>query len=130
MKIVTNFVRAAALAVFAIGASAFVPSTGGDAQAQGHGWSGHRVQHQRVAPRHAYGYRHAAPRRVYHHRPVVRHHYRPVVRHHYRPVVRHHYRPYYAPVYAAPRRCVWRARWVQTYYGPQLVNQRVCYRRW
>ena len=128
MTSVTNLVRAAALAIFAIGASAFAPSTGSEAQAQG--WSGHRAQHHRAAPRHAYGHRHVAPRRVYQHRPVFRHHYRPVVRHHWRPVVRHHYRPYVTPVYVAPRRCVWRARWVHTYSGPRLINQRVCFRRW
>ena len=112
MKIVTNVVRAAVFAVFALGASALVPSTGSEAQAQS-GWSkGHRAQHHRVAPRPVYRHRHVAPRRVYH-RPVVR-----------------HYGPRYRPVHVAPRRCVIRSRWVNTYYGPRLVKQRVCYRRW
>jgi hypothetical protein len=113
MKIVSKLVRIAAFAAFAIGASALVPSTGSEAQAQyGYSHGGHRVQHHRVAPRPVYRHRHVAPRRAYN-RPYVR-----------------HYGPRYRPVYAAPRRCVIRTRWVNTYYGPQLVRQRVCSRGW
>ena len=118
MSIISKLARAAAVAAFALGLSAFAPTTSVEAQAQG--WSGHRGHQYRTA-----------------HRPVVRHHYRPVARHHYRPVVRHHYRPvvryhrpaYVMPIYVSPRRCVTKKRWVNTYYGPQLVKQRVCYRR-
>jgi hypothetical protein len=129
MKIFSNLVRAAVFAAFATGASALVPTSGGEAQAQGYSHGGHRVQHHRAAHRPVVRHRHVAPRRVHYYRPGVRHHYRPVVRHHYRPVVRYH-APRVRPVYVSPRRCVWRNRWVQTYYGPQLVKQRVCYRRW
>lgn len=110
MKLLSNLVRAAAFAAVAIGASAFVPSTGSQAQAQ-YGYSyggGHRVQHHRFAPRHVYRHRHFAPRRGY-----------------YRPVVRH-YGPSFRPIYIAPQRCFVRARWVNTYYGPQLVRKRIC----
>ena len=94
MTSISSLVRAAALALVALGAGALVPSTGSEAQAQS-GWShgGRSVQHHRAAPRHAYRYRHVAPRRVYH-RPVVRH-YGP----RYRPA---YYAPRYRPVYAAP----------------------------
>jgi hypothetical protein len=121
MKIV-NIVRAALFAAFAIGASALVPSAGGEAQAQS-GWHGPRAQHHRAAPRPAYRHRGVAPRPVYRHRHVAPH------RVHRRPVVRH-YGPRFRPVYASPRRCVIRTRWVNTYYGPQLVRQRVCHPRW
>ena len=110
MKLISNLVRAAAFAAFAIGASAFVPATSSEAQAQ-YGYSyggGHRVQHHRVAPRHVYRYRHVAPRRGY-----------------YRPGVRH-YGPRFRPVYVAPQRCFVRSRWVNTYYGPRMVRQRIC----
>ena len=128
MKSISSLVRAAAVALVALGASALVPSTGSEAQAQ-YGWShgGPRVQHHRVAPRHVYRHRHVAPRRVYH-RPVVRH-YAPRYRAAY-------YAPRYRPVYAAPvyyggaRRCVIEKRWVHTHYGPQRIKQRVCYRGW
>lgn len=123
MKIVSNLVRAAAFAAFALGAGALVPSTGSEAQAQsGYSHGGYRVSHQRVAHRPVYRHRHVAPRRVYH-RPVVRH-YGP----RYRPA-RYYYAPRVRPVYVAPTRCVIRARWVNTYYGPQLVRKRVC-RAW
>jgi hypothetical protein len=116
MKIVSNLVRAAALAVFAIGASAFAPSSSGEAQAQsGYSYGGQRAQHNRAAPRPAYRHRQASPRRSYN-RPVVRHQ---------RPVVRH-YGPRYRPMYVAPQRCVIRSRWVNTYSGPRLVRQRIC----
>lgn len=109
MKILSNLVRAAAFAAFAVGASAFVPSTTSEAQAQsGYSYSGHRAQHHRAAPRHVYRPRHVAPHRGY-----------------YRPGVRH-YGPRYRPMYAAPRRCVVRSRLVNTYYGPRMVRQRIC----
>ena len=125
MKIFSNIVRAAALAAVALGASALAPTTGSEAQAQSGYWhGGHRVSHQRVVHRPVYRHRHVAPRRVYH-RPVVRH-YGP----RYRPIARYHYGPRIRPIYVAPTRCVIRARWVNTYYGPQLVRKRVCHRAW
>ena len=116
MKIVSNLVRAAALAVFAIGASAFAPSSSNEAQAQsGYSYGGQRAQHNRAAPRPAYRQRQAAPRRSYN-RPGVRHQ---------RPAARY-YGPRYRPMYVAPQRCVIRSRWVNTYSGPRLVRQRIC----
>ncbi|MDP2358172.1 MAG: hypothetical protein Q8M31_19210 [Beijerinckiaceae bacterium] len=109
MKILSNLARAAAFAAFAIGASAFVPSTGSEAQAQsGYSYGGQRVQQNRAAPRGAYRQRQVAPRRAYN-RPGVR-----------------NYGPRYRPMYAAPRRCVVRTRMVNTYNGPRLVRQRIC----
>jgi hypothetical protein len=129
MKILSNFVRVALFAAFATGASALLPAGGAsEAQAQAYSHGGPRVHHRGVH-RPMVGHRHVAPRRVHNFRPGVRHHYRPVVRHHHRPFVRYH-APRVRAVYVAPRRCVWRNRWVQTYHGPQLVKQRVCYRRW
>lgn len=109
MKILSNLVRAAAFAAFAIGASVFVPSTGSEAQAQsGYSYGGQRVQHHRAVPRHGYRQRHVAPRRGY-----------------YRPGVRH-YGPRFRPIYVAPRHCVVRSRLVNTYYCPRMVRQRIC----
>jgi hypothetical protein len=102
--------RMAALAITAIGGAAFM--TPGDAHAQGYGWSGPYAHSYRVTHRPAYRHGRVAPRRV-----VVPH------RRVHRPV-------YYAPVRYTPRRCVIRQKWVHTYYGPQLVRQRVCYRHW
>lgn len=117
-------VRTAAIAIAAIGAAAFTAP--GDAHAQGHGWSGSYAHGHRVAHRPAY--RHG--RGVVHHRQVYRRHvHRPVYP--ARVVRSGFYAPvYYAPVRYAPRRCVIRQKWVRTYYGPQLVRQRVCYRHW
>ena len=113
MKIVSKLVRVAAFAAFAIGASALVPSTGSQAQAQsGYSHGGQRAQPHRAAPRPAYRHRNVAPRRAYN-RPVVR-----------------HYGPRFRPAYVAPQRCVVRSRWVNTYNGPRLVRQRVCSRAW
>ncbi|MFN3891834.1 MAG: hypothetical protein ACK4MV_15675 [Beijerinckiaceae bacterium] len=112
MKIVSNIVRAAVFAAFAFGASALAPTSGNEAQAQsGYSHAGHRAHHARVKPRPVYRHRHVAPRRVYHSGA-------------------RYYAPRVRPVYVAPRRCVVRSRWVNTYYGPRLVKQRVCYRRW
>ncbi len=120
MKILSNLVRAAAFAAFAIGASVFVPSTGSEAQAQsGYSYGGQRAQHHRAVPRHGYRQRHVAPRRGY---------YSPGVRHYgprYRPSVRH-YGPRFRPVYIAPQRCFVRSRLVNTYSGPRMVRQRIC----
>lgn len=114
---------------------------------------GPRIHRQAYRPvvRHA-GSRHYAPRRAVRHghfvpRRVVHHHYAPrrVVHRHYAPRRFVHYnhapryvyhRPrvrtvfYAAPVYYSPRRCKIKKRWVHTYYGPQLVKQRVCRHRW
>ena len=106
MKILSNLVRAAAFAAFAIGASAFVPSTASEAQAQsGYSYGGHRAQHHRAAPRHVYRPRHVAPHPGY-----------------YRPAVRH-YGPRHPPLYAPPPRCVLRSRRVNTHSGPRRVRQ-------
>ncbi len=114
MKILSNLVRAAVFAAFAMGASAFVPSASSEAQAQsGYSHGGQRAQHHRAAPRHGYRQRHVAPR----HMAPRRGYYRPGVR---------HYGPRLRPVYVAPRRCVVRSRLVNTYYGPRMVRQRIC----
>ena len=109
MKIVSNLIRAAALAIFAFGASTLVPTTSSEAQAQsGYSHGGQRAQSQRAAPRPSYRQRNVAPRRVQR-RPVVR-----------------HYGPRYRPRVVAPRRCVVRSRVINTYYGPRVVRQRIC----
>lgn len=142
MKIVSNLVRAAAVAGFALLAGAFAPPTASEAQATS-GWSHqHRAHHYRAAPRHVYRHRHFSHRHAYH-RPA-RHYYAPR-RVYHRPVVRHHYGPRFyrsgfyapryrpvhiAPIYVGSRHCVIKKRWVHTHYGMRRIKQRVCYRGW
>lgn len=155
MKIISNLVRAAAVAGFALLAGALAPTPGGEAQAQS-GWShgGHRAHYHRAAPRHVYRHR-AAPRRVHyraaHHYAPRRAYHRPARHYHaprrvyHRPVVRHHYAPRYyrsgfyaprsrpvhvVPIYVGARHCKVKKRWVYTPYGPRRIKQRVCYRGW
>lgn len=117
MKIVSNLIRAAAFAAFALGASALVPTSDSEAQAQS-GWSqGNRAQSHRGAPRPAVRHRHVAPR----HAAPRRVHRRPAAR---------HYGPRVRPMRVAPQRCVIRSRWVNTYQGRRLVQQRICRPRW
>jgi hypothetical protein len=153
MRQVFGLIRIAAIAALTLGAAALTAPAPAEAQNR-HGWSGGHVRYNtprvhrqayrqahRPLVRHA-GPRHYAPRRVVRHvnygpRRVAYRHYAPrrVVHRQYAPRYVYH-RPraravfYAAPVYYSPRRCVIKKRWVHTYYGPQLVKQRVCRHRW
>lgn len=117
----------AAAALIAVIVAAPAPAE----SAQRHGWSGHRAHHHRAWARPVHAHRPTYARRHVGHRHVVvrhRHVHRPIYR---TRVVRAGFAPpfYVHAGWRPPRRCFIQQRWVHTYYGPQLIRQRVCHRR-